>query len=69
MNSNGLIGLGPNAGSEIEAALGGTAVGYGPLDNIFLQDESAQNIITILLGRVDGALLHGLSDSPLLSAY
>ncbi|KAF9018388.1 acid protease, partial [Hymenopellis radicata] len=51
-SQNGLIGLGPNAGSQIEEALG-TAAGYGALDNIFLQNECAQNILTILLGRVD----------------
>jgi len=49
----GLIGLGPSAGSNILLAFGGRAAGNTPLDNIFLQNTSTPNFITVLLGRAD----------------
>ncbi|THG98836.1 hypothetical protein EW026_g3422 [Hermanssonia centrifuga] len=48
----GLIGLGPNYGSQVQQALrnsGGDAV----LDRIFQQNTSTPNFITVLLGRDD----------------
>jgi hypothetical protein len=48
----GLIGLGPGFGSQVHAALN-TSQGVTPLDNIFLQNTSTPNYITILLQRDD----------------
>jgi hypothetical protein len=49
-NGQGLIGLGPNAGSFIRGALNNDE-GDTALDRIFLQNTSTPNILTILLGR------------------
>ena len=46
----GLIGLGPNSGSQIQATLN-SANGDTPLDRIFRQNTTTPNYITILLGR------------------
>ncbi|THG98835.1 hypothetical protein EW026_g3423 [Hermanssonia centrifuga] len=48
----GLIGLGPNYGSQVHQALGNSA-GDAVLDRIFQQNTSTPNFITILLGRDD----------------
>jgi hypothetical protein len=47
----GLIGLGPNVGSNIHSALKGELKGDTVLDRIFRQDPSTPNILTILLSR------------------
>lgn len=47
----GLIGLGPNVGSNIHSALKGQRNGDTVLDRIFRQDPSTPNILTILLSR------------------
>jgi hypothetical protein len=51
-DGNGLIGLGPSAGSNILQTLD-SSVGNTPLDSIFLQNTSTPNYLTILLGRAD----------------
>ena len=48
----GLIGLGPNFGSQVHAALGDSS-GDAVLDRIFKQNTSTPNYLTILLGRDD----------------
>ena len=48
----GLIGLGPNYGSQVHAALG-NSTGDAVLDRIFRQNTSTPNYLTILLGRDD----------------
>lgn len=48
----GLIGLGPNSGSEIHSTLN-NANGDTPLDRIFRQNASTPNYLTIYLGRSD----------------
>lgn len=48
----GLIGLGPGFGSQVHNALN-SSEGVTPLDNIFLQNSSTPNYITILLQRDD----------------
>ena len=49
----GLIGLGPNVGSNIYDALKKQSQGDTVLDQIFRQDPSTPNILTILLSRSD----------------
>lgn len=49
---SGLIGLGPNFGSQIFASLNDDS-GVTPLDNIFKQNTSTPNYLTILLQRDD----------------
>ncbi|KAL0960742.1 hypothetical protein HGRIS_005766 [Hohenbuehelia grisea] len=46
----GLIGLGPNSGSNVFRTLNSSA-GHAVLDRIFLQNTSAPNFITVMLGR------------------
>ncbi|KAK0504252.1 aspartic peptidase domain-containing protein [Armillaria luteobubalina] len=46
----GVLGLGPTSGSNIYYNLT-TSDGYTVLDHIFLQDTSAPNYLTVLLGR------------------
>lgn len=48
----GLIGLGPNFGSQVFNAIGDSS-GDAVLDRIFKQNTSTPNYITILLGRHD----------------
>lgn len=48
----GLIGLGPNFGSQVFDAIGDSS-GDAVLDRIFKQNTSTPNYITILLGRHD----------------
>lgn len=48
----GLIGLGPNSGSEIHTVLNNPN-GDTPLDRIFRQNTSTPNYLTIYLGRSD----------------
>ncbi|KAI9059263.1 acid protease [Trametes sanguinea] len=50
-DGNGLIGLGPNTGSQVRDTLGSSA-GDPVLDRIFRQNTSTPNYITILLGRI-----------------
>jgi hypothetical protein len=50
---SGLIGLGPSDGSNIFQDMKQSVTGNPPVDNIFLQNLSAPNILTILLGRSD----------------
>ena len=50
----GLIGLGPNSGSNVYVELGSDK-GMAVLDSIFTQNTSTPNYITVLLGRLDGA--------------
>lgn len=49
----GLIGLGPQSGSEIRNFLGNVSAGDSPLDRIFRQNTSTPNFISLLLGRAD----------------
>lgn len=50
---SGLIGLGPNTGSEVKAAIGASdSAGDPVLDRIFRQNTSTPNYITFLLGRI-----------------
>lgn len=49
-DGQGLIGLGPNAGSSIRGALN-SGQGNTVIDRIFLQNISTSNFLTILLGR------------------
>ncbi|TBU47411.1 acid protease [Dichomitus squalens] len=51
-DGSGLIGLGPNTGSQVSEAIG-TSAGDAVLDRIFKQNTSTPNYITVLLGRVD----------------
>ena len=48
----GLIGLGPNRGSNVFSALG-TSTGAAVVDRIFRQNTSTPNFISVLLGRYD----------------
>ncbi|KAL1752852.1 aspartic peptidase domain-containing protein [Schizophyllum commune] len=48
----GLIGLGPNSGSNVYVELGSDR-GMAVLDSIFTQNTSTPNYITVLLGRLD----------------
>ena len=48
----GLIGLGPNAGSNVFSAMGSSA-GAAVVDRIFSQNTSTPNFISALLGRYD----------------
>jgi hypothetical protein len=48
----GLVGLGPNFGSQVHSTLSSSA-GDAVLDRIFQQNTSTPNILTILLGRDD----------------
>lgn len=50
-DGTGLIGLGPNTGSLVYNALNNTSAGDPPLDNIFRQDLSTPNFVTVLLNR------------------
>jgi hypothetical protein len=47
----GLIGLGPNVGSNVHDALKKQPQGDTVLDRIFRQDPSTPNILTVLLSR------------------
>jgi len=49
---SGLIGLGPNTGSNIRGAID-TSAGDPPLDRIFAQNLTTPNYLTILLSRSD----------------
>ncbi|PIL22833.1 hypothetical protein GSI_15528 [Ganoderma sinense ZZ0214-1] len=49
-SGSGLIGLGPNYGSQVSEAVG-TSAGDAVLDRIFRQNTSTPNYITVLLGR------------------
>jgi hypothetical protein len=49
----GLIGLGPNSGSNIFQELNNSA-GDAVLDRIFLQNTSTPNYLTVNLGRSEG---------------
>ena len=49
-SGTGLIGLGPNYGSQVSEAIG-TSAGDAVLDRIFRQNTSTPNYITVLLGR------------------
>ena len=49
---SGLIGLGPNYGSQVHDALN-NSTGDAVLDRIFQQNTSTPNYLTILLGRDD----------------
>ena len=49
----GLLGLGPNSGSNIHDALKKQPAGDTVLDRIFRQDPSTPNILTVLLSRSD----------------
>jgi hypothetical protein len=51
-DGTGLIGLGPNRGSNVREALG-SSKGNAVLDRIFLSDTSTPNYLTTLLGRSD----------------
>ena len=48
----GLIGLGPNKGSNVFSAVGSSA-GAAVVDRIFRQNTSTPNFISVLLGRYD----------------
>lgn len=50
----GIIGLGPSSASNIAPKLNGSE-GNTPLDNIFLANPTAPNILTFILSRDDGA--------------
>ncbi|KAI9453906.1 acid protease [Lactarius psammicola] len=47
----GMLGLGPNTGSGVHAALDNQSQGNAVLDRIFRQNVSTPNILTVLLGR------------------
>lgn len=49
----GLIGLGPNVGSNVHNALKKQPQGDTVLDRIFRQDPTTPNILTVLLSRSD----------------
>lgn len=51
-DGTGLIGLGPNANSQIHSALNNDK-GNAVIDRIFLQNSSTPNYLTVLLGRSD----------------
>lgn len=51
-NGSGLIGLGPNSGSQVQDAIGDSS-GDAVLDRIFRQNTSTPNYLTVLLGRND----------------
>ncbi|TFK87338.1 acid protease [Polyporus arcularius HHB13444] len=51
-DGSGLIGLGPNYGSQVSDAVGDSS-GDAVLDRIFQQNTSTPNYITFLLGRND----------------
>ena len=48
----GLIGLGPNKGSNVFSAVGSSA-GAAVVDRIFRQNTSTPNFLSVLLGRYD----------------
>lgn len=48
----GLIGLGPNKGSNVFSTMGSSA-GAAVVDRIFRQNTSTPNFISVLLGRYD----------------
>ncbi|ETW81523.1 aspartic peptidase, partial [Heterobasidion irregulare TC 32-1] len=52
-SGEGLIGLGPNTGSEIWTKLGQKTAGAAVVDRIFLQNMTTSNFLTVLLGRSD----------------
>ena len=52
-SGQGLIGLGPNVGSNIYDALKKQSQGDTVLDQIFRQNPSTPNILTVLLTRSD----------------
>lgn len=49
---DGLIGLGPSSGSNIRADTGNNRLGDPFLDNVFIQDKTSPNFITVMLSRV-----------------
>lgn len=51
-DGTGLIGLGPNYGSQVHLSLN-TDQGNSVLDRIFLQNTSTSNYLTVKLGRAD----------------
>lgn len=51
--NNGLIGLGPGFVSNIYETLNHSKDGLPPVDNIFRQDRTTPNYLTVLLGRSD----------------
>ncbi|KAF8230075.1 acid protease [Tricholoma matsutake] len=51
-DGSGILGLGPNSGSNIYETVGST-VGAAVADRIFLQNTSTPNFVTVLLGRSD----------------
>lgn len=50
-DGTGLIGLGPNAGSQVRDALNDLPAGDTPLDRIFGQNLTTPNYLTVLLNR------------------
>lgn len=52
-SGEGLIGLGPNSGSQVYSALGSKSSGAAVVDRIFNQNTSTSNYISVLLGRSD----------------
>ncbi|EIN07494.1 acid protease [Punctularia strigosozonata HHB-11173 SS5] len=52
-SGTGLIGLGPNNGSNIFETTNGLSSADAPLDRIFRQNTSTPNFLTVLLGRKD----------------
>ncbi|THH20588.1 hypothetical protein EW146_g785 [Bondarzewia mesenterica] len=49
----GLVGLGPNIGSNIWSKLGQKSSGDAVVDRVFRQNTSTSNFISVLLGRSD----------------
>jgi hypothetical protein len=49
----GLLGLGPNQGSNVYSALDSSSSGAAVVDRIFRQNTSTPNFISVLLGRYD----------------
>ncbi|KAK7468975.1 hypothetical protein VKT23_003473 [Stygiomarasmius scandens] len=52
-SGKGLIGLGPNTGSNIFKALDNSDTGRAVVNRIFLQNTSTPNFITVNLGRIE----------------
>ncbi|KAH9007248.1 aspartic peptidase domain-containing protein [Lactarius hatsudake] len=50
-DGTGLIGLGPNIGSQVHGALNDLPAGDTPLDRIFRQNLTTPNFLTVLLNR------------------
>jgi hypothetical protein len=53
LQGSGLIGLGPNGGSNVFRDMNQSPAGHTVLDSLFLQNPQTPNILTILLGRSD----------------